>query len=142
MSVDVTHLVLEAPGDTDDKVVDDGADGTEGGDTLAGAVVHLNGDKVLLGAPEGDGNVREILGKLAYKEYSSMPSDSRRRNIQGLKADDLGAILGMHTSGTLNGHDSRTNVNLHYRGIRVSLCSARRAPPQFLLRNDRTIRLF
>ncbi len=67
MSVDVTHLVLEALGDTDDEVVDDGADGAEGSDTLARAVVHLNGDKVLLGAAEGNGNVREILGELAYK---------------------------------------------------------------------------
>ena len=65
MGVDVAHLVLEAPGDTDDQVVNDGADGTEGSDTLAGTVVHLNRDDTLLGAAEGDGNVREVLNKLA-----------------------------------------------------------------------------
>lgn len=41
MGVDVTHLVLEALGDTDDHVVDEGADGAEGGDVLPVAVVHL-----------------------------------------------------------------------------------------------------
>jgi hypothetical protein len=67
VSVDVTHLVLEALGDTDDEVVDDGADGAEGSDTLARAVVHLNGDDVLLGAAEGDGDVGEVLGELACR---------------------------------------------------------------------------
>lgn len=42
MGVNITHLVLEALGDTDDQVVNDGADGTEGSDTLAGTVVHLD----------------------------------------------------------------------------------------------------
>lgn len=65
VSVDVTHLVLEATGDTDHEVVDDGADGTEGSNTLAGTVVQLNGDHILLGAAEGDGNVGEILDELA-----------------------------------------------------------------------------
>jgi hypothetical protein len=67
MSVDVAHLVLEALGDTDNEVVDDGADGAEGSDTLARAVVHLNGDDVLLGAAEGDGDVGEVLGELACR---------------------------------------------------------------------------
>ena len=65
VSVDVTHLVLETLGDTDDQIVDDGADGTEGSDTLTGTVVHLNGDDILLGAAEGDGNVGEVLDELA-----------------------------------------------------------------------------
>lgn len=65
VSVDVAHLVLEAPGDTDDQVVDKGANGTEGSDTLAGAVVHLDGDDILLGAAKGDGNVGEVLDELA-----------------------------------------------------------------------------
>lgn len=65
VSVDVTHLVQEALGDTDDQVVDDRTDSTEGSDTLTDTVVHLNGDDILLGAAEGDGDVREILNKLA-----------------------------------------------------------------------------
>lgn len=65
MGVDVAHLVLEALGDTDDQVVDDGADGTEGGDALADTVVHLNRDDILLGAAEGDGDVGEVLDELA-----------------------------------------------------------------------------
>ena len=65
MCVDVAHLVLEALGDTDDQVVNDGADGTESSDTLAGTVVHLDRDDILLGAAEGDGNVRKVLNELA-----------------------------------------------------------------------------
>ncbi|KAJ5822182.1 uncharacterized protein N7525_011466 [Penicillium rubens] len=65
VSVDVTHLVLEATGNTDHQVVNDGTDGTEGSNTLAGTVVQLDGDNVLLGAAEGDGNVGEILDELA-----------------------------------------------------------------------------
>lgn len=65
VSVDVAHLVLEALGNTDDQVVDEGADGTEGSNTLTGTVVQLNRDNVLLGAAEGDGKVREVLNELA-----------------------------------------------------------------------------
>jgi hypothetical protein len=71
MGVDVAHLVLVALGDTDDQVVllplarvrfcayiparprvvtyDESSDSAEGGDALAGAVVELNLDEVLLG---------------------------------------------------------------------------------------------
>lgn len=83
MGVDVAHLVEEAAGDTDDQVVDEGADGTEGSDTLASTVVQLDRDDALLGAAEGDGNVGKVLYELA--------------------------------AGTLDGHNARTNVNLHYR---------------------------
>jgi hypothetical protein len=65
MGIDVAHLVLEALGDTDDQVVDDGADGTQGSDTLADTVVHLDGDNILLRATEGNSDVRKILDKLA-----------------------------------------------------------------------------
>lgn len=65
MGVDVTHLVLESTGDTDHQVVDDGADSTESGNTLAGAVVQLDGDDVGLGAAEGDGDVGQVLDELA-----------------------------------------------------------------------------
>lgn len=83
MSVDVAHLVQEAAGNTDDQVVDDGADGAEGSDTLTGTVVQLDRDDVLLGATEGDGNVGEVLDE--------------------------------HATGTLDGHNSRTNGDLHCR---------------------------
>lgn len=61
MGVDVAHLVLEALGDTNDHVVDDGADGAQSGDVLAAAVVHLDLDDILGGLLEGDGKVTKIL---------------------------------------------------------------------------------
>lgn len=48
MGVDVAHLVLEALGNTDDQVVDKGADGSQGSDVLARAMVQLDVDDVLL----------------------------------------------------------------------------------------------
>ena len=65
MGVDVAHLVLEALGDTDDHVVDQGADGTEGGDVLAGTVVKLDVDDILLWVVEVDCDVGEVLDELA-----------------------------------------------------------------------------
>lgn len=65
MGVDVSHLVLEALGDADNQVVDVGAHGSEGSDILADAVVDLNGDGVLLGLSEVDGQVAQILDELA-----------------------------------------------------------------------------
>lgn len=70
MCVDVAHLVLVALGDTDDHVVDDGADGAEGSDILARAVVELDVDLVLCWVGEGDRKVTEVLGELAYKTIS------------------------------------------------------------------------
>lgn len=65
MGIDVAHLVLEALGDTDDQVVDKGADGTESGDVLAVAMVNLEADDALLDDREVDGNVAEVLNELA-----------------------------------------------------------------------------
>lgn len=65
MCVNVSHLVLEALGDTDDQVVDDCSDGTESGDVLADTVVDLDGNGVLCGLGEADGNVRQVLDQLA-----------------------------------------------------------------------------
>ena len=65
VSVDVAHLVLEALGNTDDQVVDEGTNGTKGSDSLADTVVHLNGDDILLGAAEGNSDVGEVLDELA-----------------------------------------------------------------------------
>lgn len=83
VSVDVAHLVEETTGNTDDQVVDEGADGTEGSDTLADTVVQLDGDNLSLRATEGNGKVGEVLDELA--------------------------------TGTLDGHNAGTNVNLHCR---------------------------
>lgn len=65
MGIDVAHLVLEALGDTDDQVVDDGADGTESGNVLAVAMVNLETDDALLDDGEVDGDVAEVLNELA-----------------------------------------------------------------------------
>ena len=67
MGVDVTHLVLEALGDADHHVLDDGLDGAEGGDVLANAVVDLNGDDIALGVCEGDGEVTKVLDQLTAR---------------------------------------------------------------------------
>jgi hypothetical protein len=61
MGVDVTHLVLEALGDTNDHVVDERAHGTESGDVLAGTVVHLDLDGRGIRLLEGDGQVTKVL---------------------------------------------------------------------------------
>lgn len=61
MGVDVTHLVLEALGDTDDHVVDQGADGAEGGNVLASTVVELDVDDIALWVGEVDCQVGEVL---------------------------------------------------------------------------------
>jgi hypothetical protein len=66
VGVDVAHLVLEALGDTDDQVVDEGAHCPEGGDGLAAAVVDLDADDVLLGRREVDREVTEVLLELAW----------------------------------------------------------------------------
>ena len=65
MGVDVTHLVQVALCDTDDQVVDEGADGAEGSDALARAVVELDLDDILLGVREADRQVAERLCELA-----------------------------------------------------------------------------
>jgi len=63
MCVDISHLVLEALCDTDDHVVDEGSDGSEGSDILSGAVVEFNVDNILLGVREVDCQVAEVLGE-------------------------------------------------------------------------------
>lgn len=65
MSVDVAHLVLEAFGDADDQVVDDGPDGAEGSDGLALAMVDFDRDGVLLRPAEAHGEVRKVLDQFA-----------------------------------------------------------------------------
>lgn len=65
MSVYVSHLVFEALGDTDDQVVDERSDSSEGSDIFARAVVQLDVDDVLLWVGEGNSDVAEILCELA-----------------------------------------------------------------------------
>lgn len=82
MSVDVAHLVKEAPGDTDDQVVDESADSAEGSDTLTNTVVQLNGDDILGRATERDGNMGEVLRKLAWKMTKGKNTLSQPPSIQ------------------------------------------------------------
>lgn len=72
MRVDVAHLVLEALGDTDDQVVDEGSDCSESSDVLAVSVVDLDADDTGLGHGEGDRQVAEVLDELAYFITSSV----------------------------------------------------------------------
>lgn len=65
MGIDVAHLVLEALGDTNDQIVDDGTDGAESGHILAVAVVDLDTDLTLLGDGEIDSDMAEVLDELA-----------------------------------------------------------------------------
>lgn len=65
MGIDVAHLIFEATSDADDQVVDEGADGSEGGNGLTGTMVDLDGEQALLGHSEGDGDVGEVLDKFA-----------------------------------------------------------------------------
>jgi hypothetical protein len=65
MGVYVSHLVLVALGDANNQVLDEGADGSESGDILAGAVVNLNADEVGLGFGEVDSQMAQILYELA-----------------------------------------------------------------------------
>jgi hypothetical protein len=65
MGVNVSHLVLEALCDTDNQVVDESSDCAEGSNILAGAVVKLDVDDILLWVGEVDCEMAEVLGELA-----------------------------------------------------------------------------
>lgn len=65
MGVDISHLVLEALGDTNDQVVDKGSDGAEGSDIFPCAVVKLNVDDVLRWVGEGDSKMAKVLCEFA-----------------------------------------------------------------------------
>lgn len=87
MGVDVAHLVLEALGDADDHVVDQGADGAERSDILACAVVQLDVDETLLGVGEVDGQMGEVFDELAagaldgYEARLDDDLDCRERDV-------------------------------------------------------------
>jgi hypothetical protein len=65
MCVDVSHLVLEALGDANDQVVDEGSDSSEGSNVLSRAVVEFDVDDILLWAREVNGQVVQVLRELA-----------------------------------------------------------------------------
>lgn len=104
MCVHESHLVLEALGDANDQVVDEGSDRSEGGDILPGAVVQLDVDEILLGVREVDSQVAEVLREFACRLHqncaSLLPSSTSARKA--------------HTSGTLNCDQSRLNGDLDY----------------------------
>lgn len=61
MGVDVTHLVLEALGNANDHVVDQGLNCAESCDILAGTVVEFDVDNLLLWGREVDCKMAEVL---------------------------------------------------------------------------------
>jgi len=61
MGIDVSHLVFETLRDADNQVVDQGSDCAESSNILAGAVVELNVDDVLLGVREVHCEMAEVL---------------------------------------------------------------------------------
>ena len=54
MCVDISHFILEAFGNADDEVVDDGFDCAKGSVALAGAVVQFDIDNVARRVGEAD----------------------------------------------------------------------------------------
>ena len=69
MSVDISHLVLEALGHTNNEVIDEGANGAEGGNVLAVAVVHFDVDDVLRRVRKADAQVAQVLGEFAPRPF-------------------------------------------------------------------------
>jgi hypothetical protein len=70
MCVDISHLVLKALGNTNNQVVDESADCAESSDVLAGTVVQLDVDDILLGVREVDCQMAQVLGEFAYVSFS------------------------------------------------------------------------
>jgi len=72
VSVDISHLVLVALSHTDDQVVDERLDSSEGGDVLSRAVVDLDVQNLqaifvlLFGEGKRDCDVREIFCEFTY----------------------------------------------------------------------------
>lgn len=104
MCVDISHLVLEALGDTDDQVVDEGSDGSEGCDVLPGTVVQLDVDDILLGVGEVDSQVVQVLREFAYSPPSELRSSSTSSNFLQMT----------RTSWTLDRNQSRLDADLDY----------------------------
>lgn len=77
MGVHETHLVLVSLRHAGDEVRDERPDGPEGGDALAGAVVHLDLEHILGRVREADGDVAERLLELACEVESDGVSGCR-----------------------------------------------------------------
>jgi hypothetical protein len=118
MGIDVSHLVLEALGDTGDQVLDDGSDGAEGGNIFTVAVVDLDGDGVLLGVTEVDSQVTEVLGELAYKprmlETSFPDGVVVESAVQEFVLKSDWRMMVFRTSGTLDSDDTGLDADLDY----------------------------
>lgn len=118
MGIDVSHLVLEALGDTGDQVLDDGADGAEGGNIFTVAVVDLDGDGVLLGVTEVDSQVTEVLGELAYKppvlETNFPDGVVVESAVQEVVLKSDWRMMVFRTSGTLDSDDTGLDADLDY----------------------------
>lgn len=95
MGVDVAHLVEEALGDANDHVVEDRADGPQGGDSLAPAMVQYDRDEVLLGAAEGHVDMRKVLGELAP---GALNGDDPRADVDAHCGENLVSISVADTS--------------------------------------------
>lgn len=65
MCIDVSHLVLEALGDANDQIVDEGSDSSESSNILSRAVVEFDVDDILLWVGEVDCQVVQVLRELA-----------------------------------------------------------------------------
>lgn len=115
MGIDVAHLVLEALGDADDQVVDDSPHRPEGSDILAGAVVDLDADDILLGPREADGDVAKVLGELPcfLQLETKFPSISHRTTSSGVRRWGVFVLecMGWHTSRALDRDDPRLDVD-------------------------------
>lgn len=83
VGVNITHLILETLGHTDDQVLDDCLDGSEGSNILARAVVQFDDEAVLRGAREDDGEMLEIFGEFASRAFDG---------------DDAGSDVDFHCS--------------------------------------------
>lgn len=71
MGVDVSHLVLESFRDTNDQVVDESADSSEGGDVLSGTVVQFDVYHIFLGVGEADCQMAKVLRELACSSVNT-----------------------------------------------------------------------
>lgn len=61
MGIDVTHLVFETLGNTDDEVVDESLDGAERSHVFASAMVKFDDDLILSPVRKADCQVLHVL---------------------------------------------------------------------------------
>ena len=99
MCVHESHLVLEALRDTDDQVVNDCTDRSEGSDVLSRTVVQFDDDDILLGLGEVDRQMVEVLGEFACSSINIVSVSLPLRSFR--------------TSGTLNYNKSRLDLDLN-----------------------------